>query len=219
VSGAIRLVALALTVAATAGHAPAASFDCAKARSWPERRICADMLLSEEDERLGTLYRRVRKIAPDPAAFEAETRAEWRRREETCRDDACLRAWYRDRRETLTARLLSADPDACIDQGDSRWVSGRIERVRFTLEPRGEVASVLVLRLDPPVCLVTGYDEQPQVPVMVGRLQITDYDRSFDLDRLGARVGEPVAMYGALLQSQPSQYYTEDQCIDPAVVR
>lgn len=101
---------------ATPSAAPAApvrpSFDCAKARSAPERIICADPELSRMDRELGRLHARAKAAAPDPAAFKRQNDQEWRRRESSCRDRACLLAWYDQRREQLVETLEEASARA-----------------------------------------------------------------------------------------------------------
>jgi hypothetical protein len=107
---------------ATMGAAPAApaapaepvapSFDCAKARSTPEKIICADPELSRLDRDLGGLYARARDAAPDPAAFKRQSDAQWFQRERTCRDRECLLRWYAQRREQLTAFVAENEKNA-----------------------------------------------------------------------------------------------------------
>jgi len=81
------------------------SFDCAKARSIPEKLICADAELSRLDRALGRLYARARDAAPDKAAFARQNSQEWHRREATCRDRECLVRWYGARSEQLNESL------------------------------------------------------------------------------------------------------------------
>jgi hypothetical protein len=77
------------------------SFDCAKARSRSERLICADPELAALDRDTGRLHARAKAAARDPAAFRRQNDAEWKQREATCRDKACLVAWYSHRRAQL----------------------------------------------------------------------------------------------------------------------
>jgi uncharacterized protein YecT (DUF1311 family) len=81
------------------------SFDCDKARSTPERIICADADLSRQDRELGRLYARAREASPDPAAFRRRSDARWADRERQCRDRDCLLRWYADRRQELAADI------------------------------------------------------------------------------------------------------------------
>ena len=81
------------------------SFDCAKARSVPEKLICADAELSRLDRELGRLYARARDAAPNKAAFARHNTQQWRQREATCRDRECLLRWYGARGEQLKGVL------------------------------------------------------------------------------------------------------------------
>ncbi len=88
------------------------SFDCAKARSTPEKLICRDAELAQLDRDLGRLHARAKAAAPDPAAFRRQNDAEWRRREANCRDRECLLQWYTHRRQQLLVTLEEAGQDA-----------------------------------------------------------------------------------------------------------
>ncbi|MEG3147781.1 hypothetical protein U1839_24285 [Sphingomonas sp. RT2P30] len=72
-----RIGALAVALAALAlpGGASAASFDCARAASPIEKRICADAQLSREDEVLAAGYARALAAAPLPFAVREEQRS------------------------------------------------------------------------------------------------------------------------------------------------
>jgi hypothetical protein len=87
------------------GEKPRASFDCTKARSVPERLICADPQLAQLDRDLGRLYAQVKSGASNQADFRRRSDAEWRRRETSCRDKECLLAWYSNRRADLLDEL------------------------------------------------------------------------------------------------------------------
>lgn len=84
------------------------SFDCAKARSVPEKLICADSDLARMDRELGRLYSQAKRAAPDAAAFQRVSDREWRRREAECRDRECLVSWYAQRRVQLNQQLASS---------------------------------------------------------------------------------------------------------------
>jgi uncharacterized protein len=88
-----------------AAASPGPSFDCARARSVPEKLICADAELARLDRELGRLYARAKDAAADGAAFGRQNSQEWRRREATCRDRECLLRWYADRHGQLTSVL------------------------------------------------------------------------------------------------------------------
>jgi uncharacterized protein len=86
----------------------AAGFDCERARSPAEKLICSDPELSRLDDDLSVLYQRAKAAAPDQTAFVAENVREWKRREQTCADKACLMAWYADRRGQLAQYVPGA---------------------------------------------------------------------------------------------------------------
>ena len=92
------------------------SFDCSRARSRPERLICADTQLAQLDRELGRLHSRAREGAADPADFKRRSDAEWARREALCRERDCLLAWYAQRR----AQLLDE-----IDEQRAQRTAGR----------------------------------------------------------------------------------------------
>jgi hypothetical protein len=55
---------------------PGPSFDCAKARSVPEKMICSDAELARLDRKLGRVYARAKTIAADGAAFRRQNSEE-----------------------------------------------------------------------------------------------------------------------------------------------
>ena len=85
----------------SASASPRPSFDCAKARSVPEKLICSDADLARLDRELGRVYARAKNAAADGAAFRRQNSQEWRRREATCRDRECLLRWYANRHDQL----------------------------------------------------------------------------------------------------------------------
>lgn len=77
------------------------SFDCAKARSLPEKLICSDPELAQLDRELSRVYARAKYATSDRAAFRRRQDQEWLKRESACRDRSCLLSWYSERREQL----------------------------------------------------------------------------------------------------------------------
>lgn len=105
----IRIAVLVVIMTAFSIEIHAASFNCAKARSRAEILICADPELSSLDDELALLYAKAKLLAPSPADFKAHSEREWKRRETTCFDAQCVRAWYAQRREQLLS-LVNAQP-------------------------------------------------------------------------------------------------------------
>jgi uncharacterized protein YecT (DUF1311 family) len=90
-------------------HAPAASFDCAKARSTVEHAICADAALARLDRQVAEAWQVAMRNAYEPVE-QAKVRQKQRdwlaRRDAACRGPApgeCLKPLYRARLDALSA--------------------------------------------------------------------------------------------------------------------
>ncbi|WP_454689024.1 OB-fold protein [Achromobacter aloeverae] len=99
----------AATLSVLPWGARAVTFDCAKARSTPEKLICSTPDLSQADDHLKQTFDAARARATDKKAFSDRARQEWLRREKTCTDAACVRQWYADQ-ERLYALAAPARP-------------------------------------------------------------------------------------------------------------
>ncbi|HSI16994.1 MAG TPA: hypothetical protein VK980_04435 [Sphingomonas sp.] len=110
---------LGLTIAFAALSVPAAaqaaSFDCARAASTVEKRICADPQLSRDDERVAEAYRLALAAAPLPFAV----RDDQRRWIADVRDKATTNA---DLRTALVDRATRLTSQAAADRGAARPV-------------------------------------------------------------------------------------------------
>lgn len=95
------IAAASLTVLPWGAHA--VTFDCAKARSAPEKLICATPDLSQADDHLKQSFEAARARATDKKAFNDRAKQEWQRREKTCTDAACVRQWYADQERLYAA--------------------------------------------------------------------------------------------------------------------
>ena len=82
--------------------ASAASFDCAKAATPTEKRICSDATLSRLDEQLDDAYRTAQRRTESRTALRDAQRRWLASRRDACTDAACLRAAY----EVRIAELL-----------------------------------------------------------------------------------------------------------------
>ncbi|HQW80973.1 MAG: DUF1311 domain-containing protein [Rhodanobacteraceae bacterium] len=123
----IGLIAL-LALPAVAGSA--ASFDCVKAATKVERRICADATLSDLDLRLSLVYRQALAIAElDEAEPKASQRA-WIKRRNACADSTCIGIAYRERiidLEDALGQSLSADTVAGeYERSDPKFDNDRV---------------------------------------------------------------------------------------------
>ena len=101
--------ALILSIATAHAEAMQPSFDCAKAKSVPERAICSDSDLAQLDRELSSVYER----ALAAAAVEKASQLAWiRRRDAAClsRDPKnCLRTQMQDRIAELQRAILHKD--------------------------------------------------------------------------------------------------------------
>lgn len=104
--------------------ARATSFDCSKAGSANEKTICRDPELSALDDQLGRTYRRARQAATDVRAFRTASDAQWRWREQNCRDRDCLLAWYQRRQAELQAQAAPAASPLALSATPPRSPAG-----------------------------------------------------------------------------------------------
>lgn len=110
--------ALAVLALLVAGSAPrAASFDCARAATGPERTICADAGLSALDDQLDAAYTSAAARTDAPGQLRAEQRR-WLSQRNRCASSACLYAAYRGRiaeLDAVEANTQSAQrrPESC----------------------------------------------------------------------------------------------------------
>ncbi|WP_374354427.1 DUF4431 domain-containing protein [Chitinimonas sp.] len=139
----------------------AASFDCQKARSPAEKLICQDSELSRLDEELSGLYQLVKRQVGDSKAFQQQTRASWKQREQ-CTDKACLQDWYR-RQQANLSRQIGAP---CLSYRQPVALSGKLQRLTFAGPPnfesvaRGDAAETgFYLKLGQPVCTTGNPDD------------------------------------------------------------
>ncbi|EEW1841223.1 TPA: lysozyme inhibitor LprI family protein [Escherichia coli] len=75
------------------GTANAVSFDCSKAKSYSEKLICNNSELSELDDKLNSLYQKVKLESTDKKAFRKIVSDLWNEREK-CKTESCVRQWY-----------------------------------------------------------------------------------------------------------------------------
>lgn len=98
-------------LACLVGVARAASFDCAGATTPVEKMICADAILSQDDEDLASVYRQALAQTKQAGAVRAAQRRWVAQVRSRCVDLACLRESYAHRLEVLhAARNVLAQP-------------------------------------------------------------------------------------------------------------
>ncbi len=84
---------LSLCVLVSAQPLLAASFNCAKARTYVERVICDDEEISAADDLLDDAYNEARKTTGNSRRFQAYARARLAERNR-CTNKTCIRNWY-----------------------------------------------------------------------------------------------------------------------------
>jgi uncharacterized protein len=101
----IRLAVLSVLLLLGAGGASAQSFNCNLARTADEVLICQDDRLAALDERLSTVYARLRNslVGAELRDLEAEQLAWLGARRRCGRDPGCIAASYRTRIRELQA--------------------------------------------------------------------------------------------------------------------
>ncbi|ENE5759145.1 hypothetical protein ABNN16_001103 [Salmonella enterica subsp. enterica serovar Braenderup] len=77
------------------GTANAVSFDCSKAKSYPEKLICKNSELSSMDDDLNAFYKEARNKFQNEKQFKKLTTELWNKREK-CTTEICVREWYSD---------------------------------------------------------------------------------------------------------------------------
>jgi uncharacterized protein len=116
----IRLALLTGILAAVAGTAHAASYNCAKAKTPDEIAICDSGSLSELDVRMATLYG-VRMSIPmlmgSKGAAQDEQRQFLTDRATCGGDNACIDSAYRQRIDELQQTINAAMQDYCQKLG------------------------------------------------------------------------------------------------------
>lgn len=133
--------------------AAAASFDCGRASSTPERLICASPALSVLDEVLASAYADARQRM-DPESLKRDQRLWLKYWRDACDDDTCLARAYADRLLALAlmpqtpqfSGLYSRNDEACFvaDNDDGVACEGEAESSIYISPAGRERAWVLV---------------------------------------------------------------------------
>ena len=134
--------------------ASAASFDCKKAKTGVEKKICADPELSRMDDDLAALYAGVKELTEDKdkrAAQLAGQRA-WLENRNQCRATDCLLRAYGARNEALRANGPTHSYRRIVPTPDLRIIENRPLCERFVGNLRAahaHVAPNCELKIDP----------------------------------------------------------------------
>ena len=143
------LAAFTVLGLAVAGPADAASFDCARATTPVERKICTDPALSSADSQLGRDFDAALALSLDPAGLRA-SQTEWltQSRDKTTASDGLVEAYARRQGE--------------LDKTLAQLRETLAGRSVGPAEARANCLSILAVA-DAGACKVTAYDEMGAV--------------------------------------------------------
>ncbi|MCT7340006.1 hypothetical protein N5K55_02880 (plasmid) [Pseudomonas aeruginosa] len=123
----LRAAASGLLLALLAGQTVAASFDCSKASSFPEKEICRDGYLSGLDDWLAKSYKTALEV--NPAQYEAvrQSQREWLDTRDACTDQKCLD-------KTIGARIQALDQYVTAERGKSASALAQAQLIKHQEE-------------------------------------------------------------------------------------
>jgi len=103
-----QFLLISLLLAFGAQCAMAASWDCSKAKSYSEKLICSDPVLSKADEGLAELYAEAKKQTDNSKQFRKFAADNWKEREK-CTDRKCVYEWF-EKSSLKYQRIASNNP-------------------------------------------------------------------------------------------------------------
>jgi len=151
----VRFLGLALLAVFPFGFANAASFDCGKASSPNEIRICNNATLSKLDSTYGKKYSRLLKISKDKTTVKRDARIAFKKRETQCKDDQCLLGWYGSRIALVESAINKVNEASRSNEGFSsvrgefhqnilyQWLNIRTFRSSFGQQLKADCRSFL----------------------------------------------------------------------------
>ena len=98
-------------------NSQAASFNCAKAKSYSEKEVCDSKQLSKLDDDLDKVFKKVLAATSNKANLKTE-QADWLKEREACADKSCITDIYQSRIEELNTQLENVS-DTNISSGNS----------------------------------------------------------------------------------------------------
>ena len=122
----------------SSNHIAAASFDCAKARTYAEKAICENEELSQLDEQLFKIYEHMLLSSPDRVELRARQRQWLRTDRNICTNHECIKAAYEKRLRELinVGKQLSCDQADDFNESYEIYV-GVARDFRTYVQPRG----------------------------------------------------------------------------------
>lgn len=118
----------------TTNVAWSASFDCAKAVTNSEKMICENKKLSESDEKMARIYKKMLEISPDPQELKKQQKLWIKSKRDVCLDTLCMTKAYEKRMSELDLYITAHLIEDLITIEKHQWGQYRI----VVEEPAGE---------------------------------------------------------------------------------
>ncbi|WP_051543447.1 SH3 domain-containing protein [Thiothrix lacustris] len=120
-------------------HSYAASFNCAKAKTWSEKTVCNTKQLSHLDELLAASFQKALDGTRDKAALKAEE-GEWLTTERNaCTDVDCLKEAYTSRLAVLNNKIANAEEAPATESDTSTGWYKAIAQPNLTVRNSADV--------------------------------------------------------------------------------
>jgi uncharacterized protein len=120
-------------------HSYAASFNCAKAKTWSEKTVCNTQQLSRLDELLAASFQKALDGTRDKAALKAEE-GEWLTTERNaCADVDCLKEAYTSRLAVLNNKIANAEEAPATESDTSTGWYKAIAQPNLTVRNSADV--------------------------------------------------------------------------------
>ena len=102
-------------------HSYAASYNCAKAKTWSEKTVCNTKQLSNLDDLLAVAFQKALTSTSEKSALKAE-QGEWLSAErDQCEDVACLKDAYTSRLAALQEKIANGEEPAAPSDKATGW--------------------------------------------------------------------------------------------------
>ncbi len=122
----LKMILCTLGVVLFSGQASAASIDCTKARTYPEKMVCTDPEISRADDYLYALYSEAKMRTGNSDEFRTFVKANWKIMA-ACKTKECLQRWYKKSNSLYGEICAGSSPSMVIKliKKDSSESSGK----------------------------------------------------------------------------------------------
>lgn len=166
----MKSVLIGITVCIIATGAYSASFDCSKASTFIEKKICSDKQLSDLDELLMLAYKKARSNSTDSNSVKKQQRTWLKETRNKCQNTDCLKRVYTARIKDLVDVVISNSPSSAKYTGTYEMEGAEVKvqqisdnRIKFQIIASyqmntGVVTGEALLSRDTAVYVDTEYD-------------------------------------------------------------